>query len=93
MDIRGLLSERVNVMNNKGQLAAHIIWAFVALIILAVVTYIFTLNRPNVQKGGYSADYHRQDWPLSIHIGVGGCARLDSLKGDKNAISNTQVKH
>lgn len=88
MDIRGLLSERVNVMNNKGQLAAHIIWAFVALIILAVVTYIFTLNRPNVQKGGYSADYHRQDWPLSIHIGEGGCARLDSLKGDKDVITN-----
>ena len=93
MDIRGLLSERVNVMNNKGQLAAHIIWAFVALIILAVVTYIFTLNRPDVQKGGFQADYHRQDWPLSVHIGEGGCARLDSLKGDKNAISNTQVKH
>ena len=93
MDIRGLLSERVNVMNNKGQLAAHIIWAFVALIILAVVTYIFTLNRPNVQKGGYSADYHRQDWPLSIHIGEGGCARLDSLKGDKNDPAHTQAKH
>ena len=89
MDIRGLLSERVNVMNNKGQLAAHIIWAFVALIILAVVTYIFTLNRPNVQKGGYSADYHRQDWPLSIHIGEGGCARMDSLKGDKDVATNS----
>jgi hypothetical protein len=80
-------------MNNKGQLAGHLIWAFVALIILAVVTYIFTLNRPDVQKGGFQADYHRQDWPLSVHIGEGGCARLDSLKGDKNAISNTQVKH
>lgn len=80
-------------MNNKGQLGSHIIWAFVVLIIVAVVTYIFTLNRPDVQKGGFQADYHRQDWPFSIHVGEGGCARLDSLKGEKDGIFNTQVKH
>lgn len=76
-------------MNKKGQLAGHLIWAFVALIILAVVTYIFTLNRPDVQKGGYHGELHQQNWPLSIHIGDGGCARLDSLKGDKDVATNS----
>ena len=79
-------------MNNKGQLAGHLIWAFVALLILAAVTYIFTLNRPDVQKGGYHGELHQQNWPLSIHIGEGGCAKLDSLKGDRDAVStNSQV--
>lgn len=80
-------------MNNKGQSTAHHWgWMVVVLIVFGVVTYVFTLNRPDVQKGGYQADYHRQDWPLSIHIGEGGCARIDSMKGAID-VANTKTKH
>lgn len=81
--------------NNKGQSTAHHYgWMAVVLIIFGVVTYVFTLNRPDVQKGGFSADYKRQDWPFSIHIGEGGCAKLDSLKGfnEKNPITFNSIK-
>ena len=75
--------------DNKGQSTAHHYgWMLVVLIIFGVSTYIFTLNRPDVKKGGYQMDYHPQDWPLSIHIGEGSCARLDSTKGLKNALNS-----
>lgn len=52
-------------------------WMLVVLIIFGVGTYIFTLNRPDTYKGNaIHAEQHRNDWPLSIHIGEGGCAHL-----------------
>ena len=67
-------------LNSKGQLAGHLIWAFVALIVLGVVTYIFTLNRPDVQKGGV----HLEDHGFAvIEIFKGGCARLDPAEDQK----------
>ena len=71
-------------MNN----AHHWGWMVVVLVGLGVVTYIFTLNRPDVQKGGYHGELHQENWPLSIHIGEGGCARLDSTKGLQDALVN-----
>lgn len=71
--------------NNRGQTTAHYWgWMLVVLIVFGVSTYIFTINRPDeYSKGAIHAEQHRQDWPLSIHVGEGGCARLDSLKGSK----------
>lgn len=61
----------------------HYLWIFFAFCVLAVVTYIVTINRPdNYAKGSIHAEMHEQNWPLSISIGKGGCARLnpDMLK-------------
>ena len=59
----------------------HYLWIFFAFSVLAIVTYFFTINRPdNYQRGAIHAEYHRTDWPLSIHIGEGGCATLRDFR-------------
>lgn len=58
----------------------HFGWMLVVLIIFGVGTYIFTVNRPDDYSGhSIHAEQHRQDWPFSIHVGEGGCARMDAL--------------
>lgn len=64
-------------MNN----AQHWGWMIVVLVVFGCCTYLFTVNRPDVQKGGLHVEDH--GWAV-IEIGRGGCARLDPLKGDKN---------
>ena len=55
----------------------HYLWIGFAFCVLCAVTYLVTLNRPDSYKGNaIHAEQHRQDWPLSIHIGEGGCASL-----------------
>lgn len=76
-------------MNNSH----HYGWMAVVLIVFGVTTYIFTLNRPDeYNKGSIHAEQHRQDWPLSFHIGEGGCARMDSLKSMEGVNANTISK-
>lgn len=71
----------------------HYGWMVVVLIIFGVSTYIFTINRPDeYSKGAIHAEQHRQDWPLSVHVGEGGCARMDSLKGLSNANTSSKAK-
>jgi len=75
-------------MNN----AHHWGWMIVALIALGAITYVFTLNRPDLYKGNaIHAEQHRQDWPLSIHIGEGGCARLTPNMKDTKSDANSQA--
>lgn len=55
----------------------HYGWMAVVLIMFGVVTYIWSTNRPDsYQKGAIHAEQHRQDWPLSFHVGEGGCAHI-----------------
>lgn len=77
-------------------------WIIFAFAVLVTGAYIFTLNRADVYKGNaLHAEQHRQDWPFSIHIGEGGCARLDSFKpllnqdkkDVKNNIDSNRVAH
>lgn len=78
-------------LNNKGQSTAHHWgWMVVVLIIFGGVTYIWSINRPDqYEKGSIHAEQHRQDWPLSIHIGEGSCARLNP----KDILQPVAVKH
>lgn len=71
-------------MNNKGQTTGHHWgWMIVVLIIFGGVTYIWSTNRPDqYEKGSIHAEQHRQDWPLSIHVGEGGCATIGKDKAN-----------
>lgn len=67
----------------------HYGWMIVVLVVFGITTYIFSINRPDSYKGNaIHAEQHRQDWPLSIHVGEGGCARMspDNLKSLTNAV-------
>jgi len=84
--------------NNKGQSTAHHWgWMAVVLIVFGVSAYIYSINRPDeYNKGSIHNEEHRQDWPLSIHIGEGGCASLGAVKAKElknESIRNKAVSH
>lgn len=59
------------------QSSHHYLWILFAFCALALLAYIGNINRPDTyEKGSYHGEINRQDWPLSIHIGESGCARL-----------------
>lgn len=77
-------------MNNKGQMAAY--EALIIIVLLGAVAFLGWLwASKKTENTVYQAeskptvsDTHRTDWPFSIHIGEGGCARLPT--------SNEKVK-
>lgn len=65
----------------------HWAWMAVVLIIFGCAIYIWRPN--NYEKGSIHQEMHREDLPLSIHIGEGGCATLP-----KNTTTvKSSVKH
>lgn len=67
--------------------AHHWGWMIIVLIIFFGAYWIYSTNRPDsYTRGAIHAEQHRQDWPLSVHIGEGGCAHLDSLKPLTNSV-------
>lgn len=72
----------------------HYLWILFAFVVVGVLTYIFVVNRPDVEKfasGSVKKETH--DSPFShglfhIEIGKGSCTRLDSLK----SMQPTKVK-
>lgn len=79
-------------MNDKGQTTTHHWgWMIVVLIIFGTVTYIWSINRPdNYANGAVHSESHRQDWPLSIHIGEGSCTHRPL--GTLDQITKSPVK-
>lgn len=78
----------------------HYGWMAVVLIIVCVCVYIWASNRPNIDNYGKDSTHneqHRQDWPLSVHIGEGGCANLaaqrELVHNAKAVAVTTSVKH
>lgn len=73
-------------------------WMFVVLAIFAGAGYLFTLNRPDNSSYGNGSVHnepHRQDWPLSIHIGEGSCSRtgrLEDMINTKTSAPKQEVK-
>lgn len=72
-------------MNNRGQLAG---WEAVIILVLLITNgfTIYILINKSQNKSIYQADSNpvvtnvdRKDWPFSIHIGEGGCARKGLL--------------
>lgn len=58
-------------------------WIAVAVLALAALAYIFTINRPDIASyanGAVHNEPHVNRWPLSINIGEGGCARIGRLE-------------
>lgn len=81
-------------MDNKGQLAG---WEAAIIIILflgcGLLAYLWATKE--TEKNQYLSgsnptisDVKRTDWPFSIHIGEGGCARFDPLKPSKDSKLN-----
>lgn len=81
-------------MNNRGQTVTHhYFWMITLVFIFLVCVWIYANNRPDqYEKGSIHAEQHRQDWPFSIHVAEGGCARMDSLKGVTNAVLPAKVR-
>lgn len=69
-------------MNNKGQLAG---WeAMIIVILLVALGFVLYLliskeTQSNVFQSGSKPVVNgpRTDWPFSVHIGEGGCARMN----------------
>ena len=73
-------------LNSKGQTVTHhYFWMATILIVVFGIYWIYSSNRPDTYERG-AVHVEDKGWAL-IEIGKGGCARMDSLKGMKNASS------
>jgi len=81
--------------NNKGQ--TGIIEGIIIIILIAICAvslWMLFKKDSSIYETGSNPNIHndkRTDWPLSIHIAEGGCSRLDSLKGEKDAVTSNST--
>jgi hypothetical protein len=72
-------------MNNKGQMAAtEAVIIIILILACGLLGWLWATKKTesNVYQKDSNptvTDVHRTDWPLSIHIGEGGCARIPKV--------------
>lgn len=78
----------------------HYVWAFVAVIIVGVLAYVWSSNRPDVEnygKGSTHPEVTNNNYPLSM--GFGGCMAVKPdgtlvrpMKGTHGTLTNSVAK-
>jgi hypothetical protein len=80
-------------MNNKGQ--TGIVEGLIILVLIAICSvslWMLFKKDSSIYEAGSNPNIHndkRTDWPLSIHIGEGGCSR--GIKETDAVSVNSQV--